>query len=64
MLVNEANYENGVIESIAIKYFEPGHTFMSADSFHHLVENGMKKKRNIEDFFKFLWMWLTHVVIL
>ena len=44
MLVNEANYENGVIESIVIKYFEPGYTFMSADSFHLLVENGMKEK--------------------
>ena len=32
MLVKKANYTNGVIESIVIKYFEPGHTFMSADS--------------------------------
>ncbi|KAK5645946.1 hypothetical protein RI129_004410 [Pyrocoelia pectoralis] len=27
---------------IFIKYFEPGHTFMSADSFHHQVEQSMK----------------------
>lgn len=26
-----------------LKYFEPGHTFMSVDSFHHGVEKAMKK---------------------
>ena len=25
------------LESITLKYFEVGHTFMSADSFHHQV---------------------------
>ncbi|KAJ8890684.1 hypothetical protein PR048_010193 [Dryococelus australis] len=36
-----------------IKYFEPGHTFMSADSFHHCVEKSLyqlKKVYNFEDF--------------
>ncbi|XP_031327380.1 uncharacterized protein LOC116160352 [Photinus pyralis] len=31
---------------IVIKYFEPGHTFMAADSFHHKVELSMKKMGN------------------
>lgn len=36
---------------IIIKYFEPGHTFMSADSFHHRVELSMKRMKNkIYDF--------------
>lgn len=38
------------IEKITIKYFEKGHTFMSADSFHALVEKTMRKKKNIYDF--------------
>lgn len=28
---------------IEIKYFESGHTFMSADSFHHQIEQSMFK---------------------
>ena len=27
-----------------ITYFEPGHTFVLEDSFHHKVEQGMTKK--------------------
>lgn len=38
---------------IYIKYFEPGHTFMSADSFHHQVEQAMKRYGNIYDFSDF-----------
>ena len=34
----------------SIKYFEPGHTFMPADNFHHVIEQGMRKKQRIEDF--------------
>jgi len=30
------------VEDITLKYFEPGHTFMSADSVHHGVEKSMK----------------------
>ena len=43
-LVNEVNRTNGTINEVTIKYFEPGHTFMSADSFHHVIEQGMRKK--------------------
>ncbi|KAG5868844.1 hypothetical protein JTB14_012781 [Gonioctena quinquepunctata] len=35
---------------IHLKYFQAGHTFMSADSFHHQVELSMKKSGNIYDF--------------
>ena len=31
------------LEDITLKYFEPGHTFMSADSFHHGVEQQIRK---------------------
>lgn len=37
-------------EVIEVNYFEPGHTFMSADSFHHQIELSMKKKGRICDF--------------
>ena len=44
-LVNEANCPNGTVKEIIICYFEPDHTFMSADSFHHLVEQAMRGKK-------------------
>ena len=42
------------VESITFKYFEPGHTFMSADSFHHLVEKEATAKKNLYDFEDFV----------
>uniref|UniRef100_A0A6P7FBR7 Uncharacterized protein LOC114328648 n=1 Tax=Diabrotica virgifera virgifera TaxID=50390 RepID=A0A6P7FBR7_DIAVI len=36
--------------SIEIKYFEPGHTFMSCDSFHHMVEKSLHKAKKTYDF--------------
>ena len=33
-------------EDITLKYFEAGHSFMSADSFHHGVELSMKRKNS------------------
>ena len=36
-----------------IKYFELGHTFMSADSFHHQVELSVKHKGNVYNFSDF-----------
>ena len=38
------------LEFITIKYFEKGHTFMSADSFHSSVEKQMRRKKKILDF--------------
>ena len=53
-LVNEVNHTNGTTNEVAIKYFEPGHTFMSGDSFHYVIEQGMKKKQRIQDFQYFI----------
>jgi len=39
-----------VAQEIDFNYFEPNHGYMSADSFHHSVEEEMKKKGNIYDF--------------
>lgn len=33
-------------ENVHLKYFEPGHSYMSADSFHHQVELSLKKQKN------------------
>ena len=49
-LVNEVNRTNGTTNEVTIKYFEPGHTFMSADSFHLAIEQGMRKKQHIQGF--------------
>ncbi|KAL5242697.1 hypothetical protein ACI65C_010107 [Semiaphis heraclei] len=35
---------------IDLFFFEPGHTFMSADNFHHQVETSLKKRKKIYDF--------------
>ena len=43
-LVNQLNRKNTAVHTITRKYFELGHTFMSADSFHHWVEQEMRKK--------------------
>lgn len=40
--------------SIQINYFEPGHTFMSADSFHHQVEESLKRQKKTYDFTDFV----------
>lgn len=41
---------------IIVRYFEPGDTFMAADSFHHRVELSMQRMGNklydFEDFVK------------
>ena len=49
-LVNEVNSEGGYESSVTLKYFEPGHTFMSADNFYHQVEQRMRQKKNVQDF--------------
>ena len=42
------------IQSITLKYFEKGHTFMSADAFHHQVEQAMKDMKNVYTFQDFV----------
>lgn len=41
-------------KTITFKFLEAGHTFMSADSIHHDVEQRMRKKINIYDFNDFV----------
>ena len=38
-----------IILEIIINYFEPGHTFMSADIFHHQVEMALEKQNKTYD---------------
>lgn len=44
------NSDQVSVEIIELKYFESGHTFMSADSFHHQVEHSLRKKGKVYDF--------------
>ena len=53
-LPNEVNSEGGHASLVTLKYFEPGHTFMSADNFHHQVEQRMRQKKNVKDFLDFV----------
>ena len=39
-----------LLTALTIKYFEPGHTFMAADSFHHAVEYKIRSKKFVMDF--------------
>ncbi|KAL2089719.1 hypothetical protein ACEWY4_014407 [Coilia grayii] len=54
-LVSLVNSDVISTEDITLKFFEPGHTFMSADSFHHGVEQEMRQRQgggvyDFEDF--------------
>lgn len=48
------NSDKIAAKDIIINYFEPGHTFMSADSFHHQVELSLKKAKKVYDFHDFV----------
>lgn len=48
------NSDDVVLNSLTINYFERGHSFMSADSFHHMVEKEMKKAKTVWDFDDFV----------
>lgn len=53
MLADLINSDVIATEQMTLYYFEPGHTFMSCDQFHHQVELSMKKKGRIYDFTDF-----------
>ena len=53
-LVYEVNNLHASIETITIKYFEKGHTYMSADSFHASVETTIRKMKRLYDFDDFV----------
>lgn len=42
------------VDTITVKYLEPGHTYMSADSFHHKVEESIKQSKMLYDFVDFV----------
>ncbi|KAK9720024.1 hypothetical protein QE152_g22290 [Popillia japonica] len=48
LVCNHCDHVN--LELLNIKFFEPGHTFMSADSLHHQVELQLKRKGKVYDF--------------
>ena len=39
-----------LVETITLKYFKKGHTFIAADSFQHQVEEGIRKRCYLYDF--------------
>ncbi|CAH1115776.1 unnamed protein product [Psylliodes chrysocephalus] len=39
---------------IVVNYFEPGHSFMAADSFHHQIELSLKRQGKLYDFDDFV----------
>ena len=45
-LCSEVNKKTGP-ERINVKYFIPGQTYMSADSFHHIVEKRLRDVKNV-----------------
>lgn len=49
-LLFTVNNQHIMAETITIKFFEPCHTFMSADSLHHLVEKGLRENPKVYDF--------------
>ncbi|RUS71130.1 hypothetical protein EGW08_021109 [Elysia chlorotica] len=47
MLVTLINSPEMYADSIVLKYFEPGHSFMSADTAHSKIESVFRRKRKI-----------------
>ena len=50
MMVDVINRKEIGVQSIKLKYFTAGHTFISADNFHKRVEKEMKEMNNVYDF--------------
>ena len=53
-LVAEVNKCNRNLNSITLKYFNPGHTFISANSFHHQDGLAIKRKGCLDNFTHFV----------
>lgn len=52
-LVYLINSKEVNLQTVTMRYLEVGHTYMSADEFHHQVELSLKRKKrlyNFEDF--------------
>lgn len=48
------NTNETALKTLEIKYFQSGHTFMAADSFHHQVEKSLQKMAKVHDFRDFV----------
>jgi hypothetical protein len=53
-LTTMVNLPINKVQLIILKYFVKGHTFMSADSVHHRIEQAIRKKGSINDFNDFV----------
>lgn len=53
-LVYIVNSAKVAAKSVEIHYFEPGHTFMSADSVHHQIELSLRRQKKTCDFSDFV----------
>lgn len=53
-LVRMVNSNEIAAQELIVNYFEPGHTFMAADSFHHQVELSLKRQGKTYDFDDFV----------
>ena len=53
-LAHFVNQSSNAFQKIVLRYFEKGHTFMSADSFHKNVEEAMASKKKLYDFSDFV----------
>ena len=45
MLTDLVNSDSITAKKLVVKFFEPGHTFMSADSVHAAIEAVIRRKR-------------------
>lgn len=51
VVINSDETSTNIID---LFFFEPGHTFMSADNFHHPIESSLKKQGKTYDFKDFV----------
>ena len=49
-IVQSLSTSEVLMETTTIKYFEKGRKYMAVDSFHHQVEEGIRKRRYLYDF--------------
>ena len=49
-VMSAPTYSVSSLQTITLKYFEKGHSYMSADSFHHRVEKQSKIMKNLYDY--------------
>ena len=54
MQIDAVNNAKNCLETVTLKYFEAGHTYMSADSFHRRVEKEVLRKGSLYDFQDFV----------